>query len=62
MVLAEKDHECKVLKGLERIGNPNLTGTEKWERCCSRWHGELVAGDMAAPSGGHGFLSSSLAR
>ena len=31
VVFAERDHECKVLKGLVSISNPSLTGTEKWE-------------------------------
>lgn len=30
-VFAERDCECKVLKGLVSISNPSLTGTEKWE-------------------------------
>lgn len=29
---AQEDQECKVLKGLVSIGNPRVTGTERWER------------------------------
>lgn len=29
---AEENRECKVLKGLVSIGNPRVTGTERWER------------------------------
>jgi len=36
-VFAERDHECKVLKGFISISNPSLTDTEKWERCALSW-------------------------
>lgn len=42
---AQEDQECKVLKGLVSIGNPRVTGTERWE-----WR----AWSRRGASGGHG--------